>query len=259
MKSLDETNITEESAEATDQASEKTEETVKTAEQTSEKKEETAESAEEASETGEETAVEEESLPLPEEEEINLSDDEIVGALESMLFCTGSSIEIKRLAECLNCAEEDVLAAADKLTKRYGSERSGLELLRLEDSLQLGTKKSYYNVLKRLVGTPKKASLTETMLETLSIVAYKQPVTRLEIENIRGVSCNNQINRLLEYDLIKELGRLDAPGKPLLFGTTEKFLKSFGVSSIDDLPMATPDEIERFKEEAEQEIQEVKV
>ena len=238
MKSLDETNITEETAEATDRASDITEETT---------------------ETGADEAVEEETLPLPEEEEINLSDDEIVGALESMLFCTGSSIEIKRLAECLNCAEEDVLAAADKLSKRYGSERSGLELLRLEDSLQLGTKKSYYNVLKRLVGTPKKASLTETMLETLSIVAYKQPVTRLEIENIRGVSCNNQINRLLEYDLIKELGRLDAPGKPLLFGTTEKFLKSFGVSSIDDLPMATPDEIERFKEEAEQEIQEVKV
>ena len=87
------------------------------------------------------------------------------------------------------------------------------------------------------------------------ILEYKQPVTRVEIERIRGVSCDHAINRLLEYDLICELGRLDAPGRPLLFGTTEQFLRSFGVSSIEDLPEINPVQVEEFKQQAEAEVQ----
>ena len=97
-------------------------------------------------------------------------------------------------------------------------------------------------------------SLSDTVLETLSIIAYKQPVTRIEIEKIRGVSCEHAVNKLLEYDLIKEFGRLDAPGKPILFGTTENFLRCFGVTSISDLPQVTPDQVEEYKKEAEAEI-----
>ena len=93
------------------------------------------------------------------------------------------------------------------------------------------------------------------LLETLSIVAYKQPVTRLEIEKIRGVKCDHPINKLLEYGLIEEVGRLDAPGRPILFGTTEDFLRSFGVSSVSELPQMSPEQVEEFKEEAEEEIQ----
>ena len=96
------------------------------------------------------------------------------------------------------------------------------------------------------------------MLETLSIVAYKQPVTRAEIEKIRGVSCDHAINKLLEYELIEEVGRLDAPGKPLLFGTTEQFLRSFGVKSLTDLPQMNPEIIEEFKEQAASEATEIK-
>ena len=101
----------------------------------------------------------------------------------------------------------------------------------------------------------KKQVLSDVMLETLSIIAYKQPVTKLEIEKIRGVKCDHAINKLIEYNLIQEVGRLDAPGRPILFGTTEEFLRSFGVHGIEELPELDPVQIEDFKAEAEEEIQ----
>jgi segregation and condensation protein B len=97
--------------------------------------------------------------------------------------------------------------------------------------------------------------LSDVLLETLSIIAYKQPITKLEIEKIRGVKCDHAVNKLVEYNLVSELGRLDAPGRPLLFGTTEDFLRCFGVQSIQDLPMVNQDRFEDFKAEAEEEIQ----
>ena len=93
------------------------------------------------------------------------------------------------------------------------------------------------------------------MLETLSIIAYKQPITKLEIEKIRGVSCDHAVNKLVEYGLAKELGRLDAPGRPMLFGTTEEFLRNFGVQSIDELPVISEDLVEKFKDEAQMELE----
>ena len=105
----------------------------------------------------------------------------------------------------------------------------------------------------RLVRQPRKINLSDVVLETLSIIAYKQPVTRAQIEKIRGVSCDHAINRLLEYGLICEAGRLDAPGRPILFGTTEEFLRHFGTDSLDDLPRISPVKVEDFKTEAEEE------
>ena len=93
------------------------------------------------------------------------------------------------------------------------------------------------------------------MLETLSIIAYKQPITRLEIEKIRGVSCDHAVNRLVEFNLITEVGRKDAPGRPLLFGTTEEFLRSFGVKSLEELPELNAVQVEEFKQQAEAEVQ----
>ncbi len=121
--------------------------------------------------------------------------------------------------------------------------------------MQLCTKGEYYEYLIKIAKTPKKFVLTDTLLETLSIIAYKQPITRLEIEKVRGVSCDHAVNRLLEFDLITEVGRLDAPGRPLLFGTTEQFLRSFGVKSLEDLPELNPVQIEEFKLQAESEVQ----
>ena len=102
---------------------------------------------------------------------------------------------------------------------------------------------------------PKKPALTDVMLETLSIIAYKQPVTKAEIEKIRGVKCDHTINKLVEYELVRELGRLDAPGRPILFGTTEEFLRCFGVQGLEELPSVDPVRLEDFKAEAEEEIQ----
>lgn len=179
--------------------------------------------------------------------------------IEAILFTMGDSLELARIAETLEKSEEEISEAVKILEKRYKKNDSGIELLRLENSVQLVTKREHYDILKTLVKTNRQQPLTETILETLSIIAYKQPVTRVEIEKIRGVSCAHQIDKLLEYDLIKELGRLDGPGRPLLFGTTEQFLRSFGVGSIEELPRMNPDKMADFVAEAEQEINSVPV
>ncbi|EGC75850.1 segregation and condensation protein B [Lachnospiraceae bacterium 6_1_37FAA] len=127
-------------------------------------------------------------------------------------------------------------------------------MIELEDSYQLCTKPELYDYLIQVAKQPKKHVLTDVLLETLAIVAYKQPVTKIEIEKIRGVKSDHAVNKLVEYDLVCEVGRLDAPGKPLLFGTTEEFLRRFGVQSVEELPSIAPEQLEDFKEEAEREI-----
>ena len=175
--------------------------------------------------------------------------------IEAVLFTMGESVEVGKLADVI---EEDVKTTneiLDQMAERYSQEDRGISLTRLDNAVQLCTKADMYEYLIKIAKAPRKMVLTDTVLETLSIVAYKQPVTRVEIERIRGVSCDHAINKLLEYDLITELGRLDAPGRPLLFGTTEEFLRHFGVQSFDDLPVISPMQVEDFKSEAEQEIQ----
>ncbi|MCR5476573.1 MAG: SMC-Scp complex subunit ScpB [Lachnospiraceae bacterium] len=177
------------------------------------------------------------------------------GAIEGILFSMGEAVSLSRLCDALGKDKRTVRAALKKLEQSYESEERGIALTWFEDSVQLCTKPEHYDYLIRLTKSQPKFTLTDSVLETLSIIAYKQPVTRVEIEKVRGVSCDHAINKLLEYDLIRELGRLDAPGKPLLFGTTEQFLRSFGVSSLDDLPELNPVQVEEFKKQAEEEIQ----
>lgn len=175
--------------------------------------------------------------------------------IEAVLFTMGESVEISRLAEVI---EEDVKTTKDilqELQERYEQDDRGIFITYLDDAVQLCTKAEMYEYLIKIARAPKKMSLTDTVLETLSIIAYKQPVTRVEIEKVRGVSCDHAINKLLEYDLITELGRLDAPGRPLLFGTTEQFLRSFGVKSLEELPELNPVQLEEFKAQAEAEVQ----
>lgn len=171
--------------------------------------------------------------------------------LEAVLFTMGESVEIGRLAAVLEMDTKEVKQILEDMQKRYEEEERGIFLLWLEDSVQLSTKAEMYEYLIKIAKTPRKMVLTDTVLETLSIIAYKQPVTRLEIERIRGVSCDHAVNKLLEYDLITELGRLDAPGRPLLFGTTEQFLRCFGVRSLDELPELSAMQVEEFKQQAE--------
>ncbi len=138
---------------------------------------------------------------------------------------------------------------------KYEAEDRGIRIIELENSFQMCTKKETYEYLIKVAKQPKRYVLTDVALETLSIIAYKQPVTRLEIEKIRGVKSDHAVNKLIEYGLVCEVGRLDAPGKPILFGTTEEFLRRFSVQSIDDLPSLNPEQMETFKEEAEEEVQ----
>ena len=176
-------------------------------------------------------------------------------AIEAILFSMGDAVELKDLADVLQIDGKTVQKILDDMMVRYEEEDRGIKIVKLENAYQLCTKNEYYDILSSLVNIPKKHSLTDSLMETLSIVAYKQPVTKLEIEKIRGVKSDHAVNKLVEYNLVCERGRLDAPGKPILFGTTEEFLRRFSIHSLDELPSPNPEQVESFKEEAEEEVQ----
>ena len=178
------------------------------------------------------------------------SDDYLTSAIAAKLFSVGESVSIDSLASALDKDKRKLTKQLEGIIYNYNNSDRGIRIIDLDGSLQLCTRNEYYGILAKVVNTPKKLSLTDVVLETLSIIAYKQPITRPEIEAIRGVSCVHAINKLIEYNLVQEVGRLDAPGRPIMFGTTEEFLRCFGVSSTNDLPMISPDKIEDFKKEA---------
>ena len=178
-----------------------------------------------------------------------------LAAIEGILFSMGTSVTRRQLMEALEIDDEQFDELIKLLQIEYDKEERGIRLLELDDAYQLCTKTEYYGSLIRIVNHPKKPRLTDVMLETLSIIAYKQPITKAEIEKIRGVKCDHAINKLMDYDLVRELGRLDAPGRPILLGTTEEFLRCFGVQGLDELPEMDPVQLEDFKAEAEEEIQ----
>lgn len=179
---------------------------------------------------------------------------ELLGAVEAILFAMGESVSLSKIASAIGKDETEAKRLLEELKKQYQKKERGIQLIELEDSYQLCTKPELYDYLIQVAKQPKKHVLTDVLLETLAIVAYKQPVTKIEIEKIRGVKSDHAVNKLVEYDLVCEVGRLDAPGKPLLFGTTEEFLRRFGVQSVEELPSIAPEQLEDFKEEAEREI-----
>ena len=179
----------------------------------------------------------------------------IEGEIEAILFAMGEAVELPRIARAIRQDPTTTENIIRNMMIRYQEEERGIQIIELENSFQLCTKKEYYDSLIRIAAQPKKPTLTDVMLETLSIIAYKQPVTKAEIEKIRGVKCDHAINKLMDYDMVRELGRLDAPGRPILLGTTEEFLRCFGVQGLEDLPEMDPVQLEDFKAEAEEEIQ----
>lgn len=174
----------------------------------------------------------------------------LYAAIEAVLFAVGGPVEADKLAMVLEIDKSVLEDAIEEMKAGYENEERGIRIIQLDKKYQLCTKNEYYDILTKIVNMPKKHVLTDVLLETLSIIAYKQPVTRQEIEQIRGVSCSHVINKLIEYNLVMEVGRLDAVGRPILFGTTDDFLRSFGVASKDELPEITPDKIEDFKQQA---------
>ena len=174
--------------------------------------------------------------------------------VEAVLFTMGQSVEIRQLAAALESTEKEAAEAAERLRERYDEEDSGMQILRLEDSYQMSTRTKFYSNLIKVAATPKKQVLTDVVMETLAIIAYKQPVTKADIEKIRGVKSDHAVNRLIEYNLVYEAGRMDAPGRPALFATTEEFLRRFGVSSTVELPEMNLEQREEIKSEVEEEL-----
>ncbi len=181
--------------------------------------------------------------------------DRIEAAIEAVLFAMGDSVEAEKLAAAIEHDVDTTVKIVHNMMDKYEAANRGIRIIELENSFQLCTKTEYYEQLIKVASQPRKNVLTDVLLETLSIIAYKQPITKLEIEKIRGVSCDHAVNKLVEYGLAKELGRLDAPGRPMLFGTTEEFLRSFGVQSIDELPVISEELVEKFKDEAQMELE----
>ena len=178
----------------------------------------------------------------------------IKSIIESILFTMGESVEADRLAAALEIEKKELIPLMEELMREYEEEQRGIRIIALDDAYQMCTCKESYEYLIRLVKIPRNYRLTDIQLETLSIIAYKQPVTKLEIEKIRGVQSDHAVNRLVEVGLVEEVGRLDQPGRPILFGTTEEFLRRFGLKNTQDLPDIQEEKVETFKQEAEQEL-----
>ena len=174
--------------------------------------------------------------------------------IEAILFTMGESVELSKIAEVIELDKKETKSIIEEMMEEWNASDRGVSIFELDGAYQMCTKPEMYEYLIKIAKQPKHRVLTDVLLETLSIIAYKQPVTKAEIEKIRGVSCDHAVSKLVEYNLVGELGRLDAPGRPLLFGTTEEFLRSFGVNSIDNLPVLNPVQLEEFKQEAEAEM-----
>lgn len=185
-------------------------------------------------------------------------DGKMKAAIEAILFSFGDTVSVGKIATALDVEKDKAKELVEELAKEMEErEDCGLRIVSYENAYQMCTKEEYYDALIKINEVPRKYQLTDVLLETLSIIAYKQPITRIEVEKIRGVACDHAINKLIEYKLVQELGRLDAPGRPLLFGTTEEFLRTFGVRSIDELPTIKPDQLAEFKEQAEREMNDI--
>lgn len=156
--------------------------------------------------------------------------------IEGILFAAGDAVDIEKIADILDIDTKSTRAIVTALADKYDREMRGIQIIRLEDSFQMCSRREYKEYISRLVEPRRSLSLSNAAMEVLAIVAYKQPVTRAVIEQIRGVSCDTLVNRLLEKNFIEEVGRLDTPGRPMLFGTTEEFLRCFGIESLAELP-----------------------
>ena len=183
-----------------------------------------------------------------------MEDRDYKAVIEAILFTMGESVELEKIADALELDKNKTKKLIEEMQEELNNSKRGVTIMELDGSYQMCTKTEMYEYLIRIAKQPKKRVLTDVLLETLSIIAYKQPVTRIEVEKIRGVSSDHAISKLVEYNLVCELGRLDAPGRPLLFGTTEEFLRSFGVHSVDELPVLSPMQVEEVKQEAEAEM-----
>lgn len=177
----------------------------------------------------------------------------VEAVIEAILFANGDSVPMKTIAVCLELDEKTTKNIILSMIDKYNEQKRGIKILQIEDSIQMCTNPEYFPYIKNMSKAPQRKILSQSLLETLAIIAYKQPITKSEIELVRGVNSDHAVNSLVKYNLAEEKGRLDAPGKPMLFGTTPDFLKYFGFSSIEDMP--TTQNYNELKLEVETELQ----
>lgn len=161
---------------------------------------------------------------------------ELTSAFEAVLFSGGEPQSIDRFSQVFDITPEKVVKVMEALEKRLNEQKSGLELLRLDNTYQLATKAEYADYIKKMFDIRRRTPLSHAALEVLAVVAYNQPVTKSFIEQVRGVDCSGVVTTLVEKGLIEERGRLELPGKPLLYGTTKNFLRCFGINDLSELP-----------------------
>lgn len=162
--------------------------------------------------------------------------EDLVRAFEAVLFAGGEPTSIERFSQVFDITPEEVVDVMEKLEKKMKKQNSGLELLRLENTYQLATKAEFADYIKKAFDLRRRTPLSPASLEVLAVIAYNQPVTRSFIEQVRGVDCSGVVATLVEKGLIEERGRLELPGKPLLYGTTKNFLRCFSINDLSELP-----------------------
>lgn len=165
-----------------------------------------------------------------------MEEDKIKGIIESILFAAGREVRITELMSALELSSDEIIKAVNALKQNYKNDDRGLEIINIEDSYQLCTKRENYEYIFPIFDKRSKPNLSQAALETLAIIAYNPRITRAEIETIRGVNSDGTIYKLLDYNLIEEAGKLDAPGKPMTYKTSNEFLKMFGISNLRELP-----------------------
>lgn len=174
--------------------------------------------------------------------------------LESLLFFSGDSISVQRLCEICNVEELTIHMTIRKMNEDYRESNSGIQIQEINDAYQMCTCPQNFEYIQKLKQKPVKKLVTQSLLETLAIIAYSQPITRAQIDDIRGVRSEHAINKLVEYGLVEEAGRLSTIGRPILFKTTDTFLRHFGFRNINELPKVKEELIEVFKKEIKAQI-----
>lgn len=169
--------------------------------------------------------------------------------IEAILFAAGRQVEIKELALVLEKNPSEIVDLIEELKQDCNNRNSGYEIIKVKDSYQMCTRKNYYEYVSQVLDKKNKPSLSNASLEIISIIAYNPNITRAQIETIRGVNSDGTIYKLLEYELIKETGKLDAPGRPTTYSVADKFYKMFGISDLEELP-----ELPRYKLDENQQI-----
>lgn len=175
--------------------------------------------------------------------------DKIKSIIEAILFSAGRVVDTQELMAILELSNEDIDSIVQNMKSEFEEQNRGIEIIKVDNGYQLCSKKEYYDYIYPIFDNRAKPSLSQAALETLSIIAYNPKITRSEIEQIRGVNSDGTIYKLLEYNLIEEVGRLDAPGRPTIYSTTKDFLRMFGISSLEELP-----ELPRYKLDENEQI-----